>query len=282
LPIHLCTVVKHCRGFHLARRLVAAGAVLAVWLFAGTLLAQPSVAELSERLSRSADFRVRTQAALALGATGDKAAVSPLCSALEDPNATVRAASAAALGRLVLGGEDCLEERLEDEASGSVKSVIEKAIARIRSGGGPVLSEASRYYVAIAETTDKTGRKKGEVHAMVRAAMASAAGQSDGYALAPDGETPQQAKQVLSKFKKLQPFYVWPKVSPPEYGGGNLMIRLEISVFTYPGKALKGTIPLKLTMPDVRPGDTESENDLIRMAASKVFEKFVANAARFE
>ena len=46
------------------------------------------------------DFRVRTNAALALGATNDDGAVSPLCGGLDDPSAVVRQAVAVALKKL--------------------------------------------------------------------------------------------------------------------------------------------------------------------------------------
>ncbi|MEO6420067.1 MAG: HEAT repeat domain-containing protein, partial [Polyangiaceae bacterium] len=54
---------------------------------------------LTERL-QSDDFRVRTQAALALGAVDDDGAVTPLCRALSDSSEIVRQISAAALKRL--------------------------------------------------------------------------------------------------------------------------------------------------------------------------------------
>src|SRR5579859_8034928 len=46
------------------------------------------------------DFRVRTNAALALGATNDEAVVPPLCDALADASDVVRQAAAVALKRL--------------------------------------------------------------------------------------------------------------------------------------------------------------------------------------
>ncbi|HEY5959258.1 MAG TPA: HEAT repeat domain-containing protein, partial [Polyangiaceae bacterium] len=78
------------------------------------------------------DFRVRTQAALALGSTKDAKVVQPLCSALSDPKSAVRAAAAAALGKLALGGEDCLSEREAKEQSDSVKAAIQKALVAVR------------------------------------------------------------------------------------------------------------------------------------------------------
>ena len=63
--------------------------------------------------------------------------------------------------------------------------------------------------------------------------------------------------------------------------GDRLTVRFEIAVFTYPGKAMKGTIPLKLTMPDVATVDKDQENDLIKQAAESAFQKFADNADRF-
>lgn len=244
--------------------------------------AEDRVAAAVARLRSASDFRVRTQAALSLGTSKDRRAVTPLCGGLEDISATVRAASAAALGRLALGGAECLKERLEEEKSSSVRVTIEKAIARIESGGAPVITESTKYYVAIGETTDKTGRGGSGVHDIVRRAMIQAAGSLGGFAIAPEGETPDDAQELLAKHAGLKAFFLWPKVREPVYAGGNLTMRVELSIFTYPGKALKGAIPLKLTMPDVEPGDTDSEDQLIEMAAARAFEKFSSHAARID
>src|SRR3954469_8315997 len=111
------------------RRLALAALLCGV----GFMAERPAVAEepadvdhLVQNLSGGTDFRIRTQAALALGASKSKRAVEPLCSSLADQNATVRAASAAALGRLRLGGSECLQKRLASEASATVKSAIQK------------------------------------------------------------------------------------------------------------------------------------------------------------
>src|ERR1700712_1306583 len=94
--------------------------------WAADAAAAADVDHLVQNLANGSDFRIRTQAALALGASKSKRAVEPLCGGLGDTNATVRAASAAALGRLRLGGADCLQKRLATESSDSVKSTILK------------------------------------------------------------------------------------------------------------------------------------------------------------
>src|SRR5271170_7137364 len=75
------------------------------------------------------DFRVRTNAALALGQTGDDTAVGPLCGALADSSAVVRQAVAVALERLAKpASAGCLKDRLAVETSDAVKRQIGKAL----------------------------------------------------------------------------------------------------------------------------------------------------------
>jgi hypothetical protein len=236
---------------------------------------------IASELRTNEDFRVRTQAALALGSSKDKRAVRPLCDGLDDSNTTVRAAAAAAIGKLALGGADCLKNRLENETSASVKTVIDKALEKLKGGDKPAITAGTRYYVAVAQTTDKTGRGGTEVDDMVRAAMQQKSSDLEGYVVAPKDETPVQAKALTDKYKQLKAFYVWPKVTAPDYTGGKLTVKIELTVFTYPGKAMKGTIPLKLTMPDTPSVDRSAENDLIKQAASSAFQRFSDNAEAF-
>jgi hypothetical protein len=263
----------------------AAAVVVALCGSRGAHAAEP-VPTLAERLRSNPDFRVRTQAALALGASSSEAAVKPLCDGLDDSSTTVRAASAAALGRLARGGKDCLQSRRGEETNASVKTVIDKALSEISSGGGakgPEVTANTRYYVAVGPTTDKSGRSDGSVDGMVREAMVQAASEAgEDYAIAPSGESASDAQKVLKKNKSLKAYFLWPKVSPPDYAGGNLTIRVEVSIFTYPNRALKAVVPMKLTMPGVDGTDRDSENDLIKMAVSKAFQKFSASAASID
>ena len=83
------------------------------------------------QLKNASDIRVRTQAALCLGSSQDQRAVAPLCGGLNDANATVRASCAAALGKLKLGGLQCLENHYETETSDYVKTAIQSAINKL-------------------------------------------------------------------------------------------------------------------------------------------------------
>jgi hypothetical protein len=220
---------------------------------------------------RDADFRVRTQAALALGASKTEQAVAPLCATLADSNVTVRTAVAAALGRLAQGGTACLERRLAVEPTPSVKSAITRALELLNE---PKIGPETRFYVAIAKLADKSGRPAGELDQRVRAGMIAAAKPLGTFAFAPAVETPEQAKQRVKRFPALKAFYLSPRLPAFEYQASSLTVRIDIAMFTYPERALIGNYGVRLTQPDVEGRDVPSENDLVTMAAERALEKF--------
>ncbi len=251
---------------------------LSVLLFWGTWLTS-SVARAQDgdferlvyNLANADDFRLRTQAALALGASMSDRAVAPLCGALADSNTTVRAASAAALGRLSPRGEDCLEERLSSEANDVVVETIAKALE-------PLFAAETKFYISLGKATDKTGRTGSQVEAMVRRAMTSKVRQTAGFLRAPSKESSGDAKRRLGAHPGVKAFFLSPSVALPDYSGGNLKVKLEVAMLTYPDKNLLGSFSVNLTEPGVDPGSVENENDLIRMAAEKAVDKFAGIA----
>jgi hypothetical protein len=252
-----------------AVRLVAVGLwVCSTVLLAVPALAQDRVADL-ERALRADDFRVRTQAALALGASESGRAVTPLCSALNDENTTVRAASASAIGRLAQGGEQCLADRLRVEPNPDVKGVIQRALDRLREKQGGGVDGNTRYYLAIGEVTNKSRRSKQSVDAEIRKRLVGALSRLSGYALAPASESPDRVVQLKREHPQLKAYFVWPKLELG-YTGRTLSMRLELSLFSYPEKAFLGSVARKLSMPDTPEGDTGSENELIEMAADQL------------
>jgi hypothetical protein len=265
----------------------ARGAALLL-AFAAALAGQPARAQgtgdvdrMIDNLKSGGDFRVRTQAALALGASHSARATAALCAGLADPNVTVRAAAAAGLGKLQLGGADCLSSRLVDEPSPIVKSAIQRALEQVKGEAPPVIGPGTKFYISIGKTTDKSGRTGDAIERMLRRAMQGAAGPL-GIAIAPSTETEADAKKVLAAHPALRSFYLSPKVGPIEYSGDNLKVRVEIAIFTYPGKALLGNYAVPLTQQGVSGKDTASEDDLVKMAAERALEKFPGIAARIQ
>jgi hypothetical protein len=232
------------------------------------------------------DFRVRTNAALALGATNDDSAVAPLCAAFTDPSDVVRQAVAVALKRLARSTAlDCLKGRAPLETSAGVKDQIRRAIDAIDSAGGgaggagaapPSAPANARYYVALSKVTNHTTRTGSEVERIVHDAIVSKLGESGAYLVAPDAESPAAAKAALTK-RQLKGYYLSISVDKFDYSDGGLRIRVKIAVFSYPGRDLRGEVPSGATLPGARPGDKASEDQLMSVVAARATELFTQN-----
>ncbi len=253
--------------------------LLAVLALPATSWAADSVAKLATTLLRSDDFRLRTQAALALGASGSAKAVKPLCKGLDDTNDAVRAAVAAGLGKLQRGGVDCMKKRLKKEKSRNVKKMLSKAIRLVKeAAAGPRLGRSTKVYVPIAPPRNKTGRS--DLASVVRAAMVSAMSRQRGYVVAPVGETPQQAKKRLRKHHHIDAYLLAATLHPPKYGGNQLSVRIEVELFGYPDKNLQGSVGRSSTMPGVGSKNKDKESELFTAVAKAAVAEFVKLAAQ--
>jgi hypothetical protein len=270
------------------RRLLAAVLVASMLgtTVAATASAEARVAYLIEQLKTSDDYRIRTQAALGLGASGDDAAVTPLCAALRDANVAVKVAAAAGLGKLGKPAAlPCLKSAQASETAASAKTQIEKSIAALaQAGSSPAAPSAppppaadAKFYVAI-QVTNKTTRPAAEVDSIVRAAMQDKILAKKGYAVAPKGETPAQGGQVV-KSKNLKGFFLVATVEQPAYGGTDLTLTVHVTMWSYPDKALQGEFAPKLTQSGTPKGDTESETMLMRMCVENAVDSFQKVAA---
>ncbi|MBK6513788.1 MAG: HEAT repeat domain-containing protein [Polyangiaceae bacterium] len=257
---------------------------LLVLMLSAALLLAPSMAiagkvdDLAKQLA-SDDYRVRTQAALTLGATADAAAVKPLCGAINDSNQTVRLAVVAALGKL--GKEDgaaCLRKLKGSEKDASVKTAIDKSLEKIALGGDPPPPRAgAKYYVAI-QVTNKTSRPNLEVEGVVRRAMQEKLLANSACAVAPRDETAAQAAAVLKK-GKMSGYLLIASVEPFDYAGGNLKVQLKVTMWTYPDRSLKAEFSPWLKMQGASKGDTKGETQLLQMTGGTAADSFVKVAA---
>ena len=274
------------------------GAMFAAAL-AGTLVSvSPSTAHadadrvkfLADKLN-SDDPRVRTSAALALGASNEDGAVDPLCGALKDSAEVVRQASAVAMKRLGRASAvPCLQARLENEGNDGVKIAIGRAIESISaaSGGGgggggddKIKDNASaKYYISLSTIANSTGRSQPEVESVVVKAIKTKLEAAGTVQLAPTKETSDAAKETLKK-RKMSGFYLAIAVDKFDYSNGNLRVKVKIGVFTYPGKSLLGNVDKALTKEGVSSGDKSSEDQLLDMAAGLASEQFAQNASAF-
>jgi hypothetical protein len=230
------------------------------------------------------DFRVRTNAALALGATNDDGAIRPLCGGLDDPSAVVRQAVAVAMKKLARPASlDCMQSHLSSETNEGVKRGLQRAIDAIRgasSGGGgggePPVVAGAKYYVAISPVTNNSARSAADVERVVHEAIAGKLAELGAYQLAPSGESNADARSAMTK-RGLKGFYLAVSVDKFDYSDANLRVRVKIAVFSYPGKDLRGEVPAGAAMPGARPGDSASEDQLMSVVAARAAELFAQN-----
>lgn len=226
-------------------------------------------------LSQSDDFRVRTQAALALGASGSERALKPLCQALADENRTVRIASATAISRLNKGGQECLKSRVSAEKDKLVLTSIEKALARLGGGSGaePAIGPDTTVFVAIGKLAGPE-----RLNTPVRAAFVKAVrGRSD-VAFAPMGQTLAEAGRVLGQHSRAKGFQLAPKLSKPTYAGGVLQVNMSVAIMSYPENSLLASFSKSVGMQGVTEPDVESENELVLLVAEESMKQFLALA----
>lgn len=267
-------------------RVRALAMTVGLWLLATPAAwADGRVQFLSERLmfppasGHADDFRVRTNAALALGATQSDSAVEPLCAGLRDPSDVVRQAVAVALKKLARPASlECLNSRLSIEANAAVKQQIQRAIEAI--GPAPEVESGQatnvRFYVSVSRIVNHTTRSATEIERIVHEAIVSKLGEMGGYQLAPSGESSAAAKGVIAK-RRLKGYYLSVSVDKFEYSSEGLRVRVKIAVFSYPGKDLRGEVPAGATLPGIVQDDRGSEDRLMAVVAARATELFAQN-----
>lgn len=254
--------------------------LIALCLLPTSALAADRLTELATKLRSDKDFRVRTQAALALGVSGSERAVPPLCSGLDDEDQTVRAASAAALGKLRRGGLECITRRMNVEQHPKVKEMLAKVLLRLKQPL-PTIGPDTRYYVAVGPTTNKTPGADEDVENLVREALYKELAKDKTLAVAPSDETPDQATVLLAKHKTIKPVFIWPKLQATDEAGA-VNFKLSFTLFSYPDKAFKGALTQSAKMPGGRSNDLKVLEELVDAAAPLIVAKFVANVGKLE
>ncbi len=267
------------RGERLRRAIVLLAVLAGTVLVVSLSRADSRTAFLIDRL-KSDDFRVRTNAALALGATNDDAAVQPLCAAVSDSSDVVRQAAAAALKRLgKSSGVACMKARLSVEPSDAVKLQLSRAIESIEAanggGGGsdaPRNVPGAKFYVALAPGTNNAGRN------LVQPAMGAVKGKLESggaHQIAPRAESPDAARAVISR-RNLKGFYLTVSVDISDTDRG-LKVLVRLAVFGYPGRDLRGEVAPYAIAPGVKRGDTATEDQLLHAVAERAAEQFAQN-----
>jgi hypothetical protein len=238
------------------------------------------------------DVVPKTSAALALGATDDDAAIAPLCNiGLNDEtegSAVVRQSSALALRKLNRPAAlSCLKARLSVEKDDSVKVQINRAIESIGGGGGGGSDEPikenpnAKYYIALSSVSNGTSRGQSEVEGVVLRGVRSKLDEAGTMQLAPRSEEPDAARAKI-KARKLNAFYLSIAVDKFDYTSvpGQLVMKVKIGVFTYPGKSLIGNAD-KTLRKEVSGPDKAAEDQMLSAAAEAAGKQFAENASQF-
>ncbi len=228
------------------------------WLAPLPLLADSRGDFLIKMLSSSDQFRVRTQAALALGTRPpDAAAVQALIGALKDEHPAVRAACASALELLKDPRSLVALKAARKEKDSGARSAIEHAIASLEKTPAvtPEPSGSSVYYVAIGTPSAQSGLGAPAMRELREHVVKEVAGLT-GVRIAPENEGQAAATSVL-RSKKLVGYYLDSSVTKiEEKPGGALRAQVSIIVGTYPGRAMRSMLSGAATVSGGGTGDS--------------------------
>lgn len=253
------------------RWVVALFALLAV-----VVLARDAGAKTFEEQVRdlaSSDPKIRTVAALALGASDLDAAVTPLCGAINDSSETVRQAVAIALKRLRRAASlGCLKARANVETVNSVKLQITRAIESIEGEAKATPAPAPRngnakFYLSL-KVNNQTGRADAE--SKFQAAFRDNPGSVQ---LAPPGES-REAAEAAIKSRNLSGYQMSISLEKFDGSGGNLTLRVRVAYATYPALNIIAMSSGSLQAPGAQPGNSSAENELISGAAQNAPQQF--------
>ncbi|HEX5661301.1 MAG TPA: HEAT repeat domain-containing protein, partial [Polyangiales bacterium] len=164
---------------------------------------------LIKMLASSDQFRVRTQAALALGSRPpEPAAVRALVGALKDEHPAVRAASAGALEILKDPGSLVALKSARKDKDTSARNAIEHAIATLERAAPtqPEPGGSSTFYVAIGTPSTQAGLA-GTALRELREHVIKEVSILSGVRIAPENEGQAAATSVL-RSKKLVGYYL--------------------------------------------------------------------------
>jgi HEAT repeats len=216
-------------------------------------------------LSTSSQFRVRAQAALALGSGApDESAVNALAYALrKDDHPAVRAASASALERLRATNQlSSLKEALRDEdkaVRAAAKRAIEELsrVAAIKQQPSSLPSSGpSMFYVGVGTPATQAQGLSPNLLRVLRDHVAREVMQFSGVRLAPEKETPAAAEREL-KTQKLTGYYIDSSVTSLETRpDGSIRAQVSVIVGTYPGRDMRAMLSGAATISGVGTGDS--------------------------
>ena len=253
--MRFASCILHDRMTRMARVTVLLCLAIAITLHTRPAHADPRTGYLAEQLKTNDDYRVRTQAALALGASGDDAAVKPLCDALGDSNVVGQGRGGRGARQARRSRRACRASRprRRGESAPAVKAQIEKSIAALQGGGGGGgggAAAARRRHEVLrrdpGHQQDEPLRGRDREHRPRRDA-GEAPRRRPATRSRRRARRRRRAGQIV-KSKRLKGFFLIATVEAPVYAGGKPRRRSSASACaTYPDKSLQGEFAPKLT-----------------------------------
>ena len=221
------------------RRRRAPGFLLALAVLLGLLSGAREaradrVDDLIRTLATTSSYKVKVQACLVLGKTGDKRARPILEGALKDENATVRMSAADALGKL---GDRQAEGSLRAAANDPVPAVgqaarralaaLERAGAR---GSGQAAGGGSRFYISVGPLSNRSKGGGADAVRLFRESLLRELKKTPGVAVDGGLQKGQTGYYVDGNIVRLQaqPVGSWNEIS----------CDLKVLVATFPGKSI--------------------------------------------
>jgi hypothetical protein len=252
---------KWVRSLVRAPRLALAPAVLGLCLSLTTVAAADARTDfLIRMLGTSAQFRVRTQAALALGGQAPASSVTQaLAKALSDEHPAVRAASAASLGRLKDPAATAALRAAQSDKDSSVRQAVKTALEALGAGSGAVASSSSSsssgtsstkpypssapatYYVGVGVPGSQVGLSAPALRGL-RDHVVQQVTQMEGVRIAPENEDKKAAAKVIGS-AKLVGYFVDSSVTKVESRpDGSVRAQVSVVIGTYPGRDIRAML----------------------------------------
>lgn len=231
---------------------------------------------LIDKLSSGADFRVRLQAALELGKTKDIKARLPLENALDDNNAAVRAAAAAALR--VLGDDRSIVAltKHQKDQSAAVRTQIESTINALKEAAANAKARKPQVLVQIGKIRNGTKVRTKSVEADMARASREKLQHLPGVAVLEEGSATKDKKlafvMLTGNVKNLE-----------QTRQGDAIVysaSVEFVLHKMPGQTIKGVLSgsAKAEGSAAQAADQEAMDDLRRMALEAAIESAIRRA----
>ncbi len=213
-------------------------------------------------LSSSTQFRVRTQAALALGAQPPAPDITQaLAKALGDEHPAVRAASASALERIKDPSTLSALRAAQNDSDASVRTAVKSALDALGvkgsaavaassssssssssgAGSSATPSGAATFYVGVGLPGSQVGLSAPALRAL-REHVVRQVTQIEGVRVAPENEDQRSAQKVIGT-AKLVGYFVDSSVTNVEARpDGSVRAQVSVIIGTYPGRDMRAML----------------------------------------